>query len=331
MTNDTPGSTIPHSPHESPHESQHDSPHSAQRMILGMMRIHSLSDEEIRTLVDTALQGGITMFDHADIYGAGREPHECERRFGEAIDLRGSLREQFTLQSKCGIVRDGPYYDFSRAHILSSVEGSLKALGTDHLDVLLLHRPDALMEPDEVASAFDELESSGKVRSFGVSNHTPGQLELLRRSVEQPLQVNQIQLSLAHAAPIAAGITANMSTHGRPPPAESVVSDLGTLDYCRARDIQVQAWSPFQGPGGAFIGDPAYAELNEALTRIGAHYGATATTVAAAWLLRHPAGIQVVLGTTNPGRVVEALRAVDVPLTRPEWYELLRASGQPVP
>ena len=219
-------------------------PAGPERIALGMMRIDSLSDAEIRTLVDTAVDCGIRLIDHADIYGPGEAPHGCERRFGEAVDLSGGRRESVLLQSKCGIVRGGPYYDFSRDHIVSAVEGSLRALGTDYLDTLLLHRPDALMEPEEVASAFDELEASGKVRAFGVSNHTPGQLELLRSTVRQPLRVNQLQLSLAHAAPIAAGVTANMSTYGRPSPGAPVASDFGVLDYCQLHGIEPQAWSP---------------------------------------------------------------------------------------
>lgn len=295
-------------------------------VVLGLMRIAQTSDEQIRELVAAARDVGITFVDHADIYGG--EPHTCERRFAEALDLSAAEREQLTIQSKCGIVRDGPYFDFSYDHIIDSVHGSLQALSTDYLDILLLHRPDALVQPDEVARAFDELHAAGKVRAFGVSNHTPGQIELLRKSLNQPLVANQLQLSLVHAPMIAQPMAANMAHLD-----QSVMRDGGVLDYCRLNDLTVQAWSPFQAGGGrgVFLGSPDYPELNAVIDRLAAEYGVDPIAIATAWITRHPAQLQVVLGSTNPGRVCAAAQGSDLPLSRPQWYELARAAGHHVP
>lgn len=296
-------------------------------VVLGLMRIESMSDEAVRELVETGLEAGIDMIDHADIYGS--ELHACEARFAEAMQLTPAQREELTIQSKAGIVKDGPYFDFSYDHLVSSVEASLRALRTDYLDVLLLHRPDALVEPDEVARAFDHLESTGKVRAFGVSNHTPGQIELLRRSVRQPIVANQVQLSITHSPLIAQGVAANMAGED-----QSIVRDGGGLvDYCRLHDITLQAWSPFQAGffNGVFLGNPDYAELNAVVDRLAGAYGVDPIAIATAWITRHPAGIQVILGTTNPDRVRAAADGSDIPLTRAEWYELFRAAGHIVP
>jgi predicted oxidoreductase len=295
-------------------------------VVLGLMRIQEKTDEEVRTLVRTARDAGISFFDHADVYGS--EPHGCEKRFAEAMRLTSSEREQIVLQTKAGIVREGPYFDFSYDHIVESVDGSLAALGTDYIDILLLHRPDALVEPDEVARAFDDLSAAGKVRSFGVSNHTPGQMELLRRSMSQPIVANQVQLSLTHAPLVAQGVAANMQALD-----QSVSRDSGTLDYCRLNDITVQAWSPFQAGffTGVFLGSPEYPELNAVIDRLAKQYDVPAIAVATAWITRHPAQMQVVLGTTSPERVAAAALGSDVPLTRSEWYELFRAAGYAVP
>ncbi|WP_432562614.1 aldo/keto reductase [Kineococcus sp. SYSU DK003] len=295
-------------------------------VVLGLMRIAEMDDEAIRTLVATGREAGITMVDHADVYGGSL--HKCEERFAQAVKLSSSERENTVIQTKCGIVPDGPYFDFSHEHILSSVEGSLKALDTDHIDVLLLHRPDALVEPDEVARAFDELHAAGKVRAFGVSNHTPGQLELLRRSVKQPLVANQLQLSVTHAPIVAQGVAANMQDLD-----QSISRDSGILDYCRLHDITVQAWSPFQAGffDGVFLDNPKYPELNAVLDRLAAQYDVPTIAVATAWITRHPANMQVVLGTTNPERVRAAAQGSDLPLTKAEWYELFRAAGYRVP
>jgi len=297
----------------------------ASNVILGLMRIADLDDKEVQTLVGTAIDSGINFFDHADVYGG--KTHGCEQRFGEAISFSDAERESVIIQSKVGI-RDG-YWDFSKEHILESVDGSLKALNTPYLDILLLHRPDTLMEPDEIAAAFDELQSSGKVRNFGVSNQTPGQVELLKRSVTQPLPFNQVQLSITHAPLIAQGVAANMAGLD-----QSIDRDLGILDYARLNDITLQAWSPFQKGffDGVFLGDREnFAELNDALDDLAAKYDVTPTGIAVAWITRHPANLQVVLGTTKPERVIESAAGSEIPLTRQEWYRLFTAAGHLLP
>ena len=294
-------------------------------VVLGLMRIAAMSDAEVDALVRTAIEVGITMFDHADVYG-GR-PHECEARFGDAVKLSPRERDGLMIQSKVGI-RNG-YFDFSEAHILSSVDASLSALKTDYLDILLLHRPDALVEPEEVAAAFDKLHAAGKVRRFGVSNQTPGQIELLKASVRQPLSFNQVQLSLTHANLIAQGVAANMGGLD-----QSVVRDVGLLDYSRLHGMMLQAWSPFQKGffNGPFVGDRTeYAALNDVLDEQAARYGVTPTGIAVAWITRHPANIQVVLGTTKAPRVREAAAGSSVPMTRPDWYALFTAAGHILP
>lgn len=299
----------------------------APNVVLGVMRIQDKSDDEVRELVSTARDAGIDFIDHADVYGS--DLHGCETRFAEALQLTPSQRAEFTLQTKCGIVRDGPYFDFGYDHILESVEGSLRALQTDYIDILLLHRPDALVEPEEVARAFDELEAAGKVRAFGVSNHTPRQIDLLRKYVKQPIVANQLQLSITHAPILAQGVAANMNDQ-----VQSVTLDGGGIvDYCRLNDITVQAWSPFQAAffTGVFLGNPDYADLNAVLDRLAAAYDVPPIAVATAWITRHPANMQVVLGTTTPERVAAAALGSDLPLTRAEWYELFRAAGHIVP
>jgi predicted oxidoreductase len=296
----------------------------ASNIVLGLMRISSLDDGQIRDLVGAARDEGINFYDHADIYGGD---HGCERRFGDAISFSPAERGQVIIQSKVGI-RDG-FFDFSAEHITSSVNESLQALRTDYLDVLLLHRPDTLVEPDEVASAFDQLHRDGKVRHFGVSNHTPGQIELLKRSLNQPLIFNQVQLSITHAPIMASGISANMAGL-----AQSIDRDNGILDYSRLHDITLQAWSPFQKGffDGVFLGDREnYGELNSGLDELAAKYGVTPTGIAVAWITRHPADIQVVLGTTKPERVRESAAGSEIPLTRQEWYRLFTAAGYVVP
>lgn len=297
----------------------------ASNIVLGLMRISSLDDEQIRSLVRTARDAGITMFDHADVYGG--EPHGCERRFGDAGAVPASERDQVVIQSKVGI-RDG-FFDFSREHILRSVDESLQALRTDYLDILLLHRPDTLVEPDEVALAFDELQSAGKVRAFGVSNQTPGQIELLQRSLSQPLVANQVQLSITHAPLIAQGVAANMAGLD-----QSISRDNGILDYARLHDIVLQAWSPFQKGffDGVFLGDREnFAELNDVIDELAEKYDVTPTAIAVAWITRHPAGMQVVLGTTNEQRVRDSAAGSEIPLTRQEWYRLFTSAGHTLP
>ena len=299
----------------------------APNVVLGLMRIQEKTDDEVRELIGAARDTSIDFFDHADVYGS--DLHGCEKRFAEAMRLTPAQRDEITLQTKCGIVRDGPYFDFSYEHIMSSVEGSLRALDTDRIDILLLHRPDALVEPEEVARAFDELEASGKVRAFGVSNHTPRQIDLLRSAVTQPIVANQLQLSITHSPIVVQGLASNMQGFD-----QSVVLDGGGIvDYCRLHDITVQAWSPFQSGffTGVFLGSPDYPELNAVIDRLAAAYDVPAIAIATAWITRHPANMQVVLGTTSPDRVAGAALGSDIPLTRAEWYELARAAGHRVP
>jgi len=299
-------------------------------IILGLLRIADLSDEAIRTLVRTAMESGVTYFDHADTYGVESYSgplHVCEKRFAEALQLSSAEREKLIIQTKCGNKLGS--FDFSAEHLLAAANGSLKALRTDYIDVLLLHRPDALVEPEEVARAFDDLYNSGKVRHFGVSNHTPGQIELLKKYVTRPIIINQVQLSLTHCPIIATGLAANMQLVD-----QSIDRDNGLLDYSRLHDITLQAWSPFQRYlfDGTFLGDRQnYAELNDIIDRLAAKYAVPSAAIAVGWITRHPANMQVVLGTTRPQRVIDASEGSDVPLTREEWYELFTAAGHLVP
>jgi predicted oxidoreductase len=300
----------------------------ASNIIVGAMRIESLSDEQIRAMYRAGRDGGVNFFDTADVYGSA--DHVAERRLAEALRLTSAERAEVFIQTKAGIVReDGPYFDFSAAHILQAVDGSLAALNTDYIDVLLLHRPDALVEPDEVAEAFDQLKAQGKVRHFGVSNHTVGQMELLRRSLNVPIVANQLQLSVTHAPLIAEGVATNMQ--GLP---QSIDRGAGILDYCRLHHITVQAWSPFQAGffTGPFLGDRQhYGELNDVIDSLAARYEVPPIAIATAWITRHPAAIQVVTGTTNPERIAGACLGSDIPLTRAEWYAVFRAAGYTVP
>jgi predicted oxidoreductase len=300
---------------------------TAPAVIAGMMRIDDKDDAHIRTLYETNRAAGIDFFDHADIYGGSM--HHCEARFADALQLSSSERDEIVLQTKCGIVPSQGMFDFSYEHIVAQVEGSLAALRTDRLDVLLLHRPDALVEPEEVARAFGDLESAGKVKAFGVSNHTPRQIDLLRTAVRQPLVANQLQLSITHAPIIAQPVAANMAAHE-----QSIVRDGGGIvEYCRINGITIQAWSPFQDgfSHGVFLGNSEYPELNAVIDRLAAVHGVTPIAIATAWITRHPAGMQVVLGTTTPQRVRDAAAGADIELTRPEWYELFRAGGHLLP
>jgi predicted oxidoreductase len=297
----------------------------ASNVVLGLMRIAELDAEEIRTLVATAREVGINFFDHADVYGP--PPHGCEQLFGDAVTFSPAEREQVIIQTKVGI-RPGTF-DFSKEHILESVNGSLKAMGLDYIDVLLLHRPDTLVEPEEVAAAFDQLHESGKVRNFGVSNQTPGQVELLKRFVTQPLAFNQVQLSITHSPLIAAGIATNMAGLD-----QSIDRDNGILDYSRLNEITLQAWSPFQKGffDGVFLGDREnFADLNDAIDELAAKYDVTPTAIAVAWITRHPANMQVILGTTKPERVRDSAAGSEIPFTREEWYRLFTTAGHILP
>ncbi|RKR73230.1 aldo/keto reductase [Frondihabitans australicus] len=300
-------------------------PKPASTIILGLMRIMPLDDSQVRDLVSAAREEGINFFDHADVYGGS--PHAAEAHFGDAVQFSSTEREEVILQSKVGI-RDG-FWDFSTEHILESVDLSLKALRTDYLDILLLHRPDPLVEPEEVAAAFDALESSGKVRHFGVSNHMPLQVELLKTAVKQPLVANQVQLSVTHAPMIAAGVAANMKGLD-----QSLDLDNGILDYSRIHGMTLQAWSPFQKGffDGIFLGDREnYAELNDAIDELAGKYGVGPAAIAVAWITRHPADMQVVLGTTSIEHLRDSAKGADVVLTRQEWSRLFTAAGAILP
>lgn len=288
---------------------------------MGCMRIVELENADaVKGWVDTALEHGINFFDHADIYGKGR----CEELFGQV--LTPSLREKIILQSKCSI-RPGIAFDFSKEHILNSVDGILKRLNTEYLDILLLHRPDALMEPEEVADAFRILKESGKVRHFGVSNQTPMQMELLSKYCDEPLLINQLQLSIAHCPMINSGINANMYNDS------GINRDGGVLEYCRLKDITIQAWSPFQYGmfEGVFLGNEKFAELNKVIDNLAEKYNVTNSAIAVAWILRHPAGIQTIVGTTNKDRIAQISKASEIRLTREEWYALYMAAGNKLP
>ena len=294
---------------------------TASAVSLGCMRMSKLDDYGVDAVMDTAIENGINYFDHADIYGGGNS----EVLFGGYLKRHAGIRDKIFIQTKCAI--HDKQYDFSKEHIISSVEGSLTRLGVDYVDALLLHRPDTLMEPEEVAEAFDLLQSTGKVRNFGVSNHNPMQIELLKTAVKQPLIINQLQFSVTEAGMVTSGMNVNMKN------GESVVHDGGVLEYSRIKNITIQAWSPFQYGffGGTFVDNNDFPELNAKLREISEKYGITKTGVAAAWILRHPANIQLIAGTMNPEHLAEVCRAADVTLTRSEWYEIYRAAGHCLP
>ncbi|MFC4809789.1 aldo/keto reductase [Paenibacillus sp. GCM10023250] len=290
-------------------------------LAVGCMRINQLDKAGAERFVQTALEAGANFFDHADIYGGGK----CEEIFADAIHMSDDVREKIMLQSKCGI-RQGQF-DFSKEHILGSVDKILQRLRTDYLDVLLLHRPDALVEPEEVAEAFDQLASSGKVRHFGVSNQNPNQISLLKKFVKQPIVANQLQLSITNATMISNGINVNMENDS------SINRDGSILDYCRLHDITIQPWSPFQFGffEGVFLDNPKFPELNAQIDEIAKKYDVSNTTIAIAWLLRHPANMQPVTGTTNIERLKDCIRAAEIRLTREEWYAIYRAAGNILP
>ncbi len=292
------------------------------RIALGCMRLGDKPEERAKAVIAAALDEGVNMFDHADIYADG----ESERKFGRAFKALGISRDKVILQSKCGIRKDLGTFDFSKKHIVEAAEGSLKRLGTDYLDILLLHRPDALMEPEEVAEAFDALFRAGKVRFFGVSNFSPYQIELLKGGRVEVI-ANQLQFSLMHAAMVEEGLNVNMYND------ESVQRNGDILNYCRLNGIAVQAWSPLNYGffGGIFVGNGKFPALNAELSRLGEKYGCTPAAIAFAWILRHPAKMQVIAGTTDPEHLRTLCRGAEVGLTREEWYGLYRSTGKILP
>lgn len=291
-------------------------------VVMGCMRISEFTESQAQEWIEAALELGINHFDHADIYGGGK----CETIFGKALKACPSLREKMIIQSKCGI-RPG-FFDFSKEHIINSVDLILSRLGTDSIDSLLLHRPDTLIEPEETAEAFQQLFDSGKVRSFGVSNQNPMQIELLQKYSSQKLIFNQLQLSIAHTPMIDSGIASNM---GIP---QSIERTGSILEYCRLKDITIQAWSPFQYgffEGNFLTADEKYPELTKLLDELAKKYSVTRAGIATAWLTRHPADMQVIIGTTSITHMKESCAGSELPLTRAEWYGLYKAAGNILP
>ena len=293
-------------------------------IVLGMMRIENKSVKEVEELVETALSVGINAFDLADIYGRGR----CEELLGLVLKNRPDLREKMWIQSKCGIrIEEFTYFDFSKDYIIKSVDGILQRLKIDHLDSLLLHRPDALMESDQVAEAFDLLYKQGKVRNFGVSNQNPMMMELLKKDVKQPLAVNQLQLSAAFTPGFESGFHVNMED------SQAAMRDGSIFEYCKLHDVVIQAWSVLQFGyfKGNFVGNEKFQALNQVLDRLAIKYGVTPSTIAISWILRYPAKMQAVVGTTNPKHLREVSQAANFSLTRKEWYEIYLAAGNNLP
>lgn len=300
-------------------------PQSASQIILGCMRMPALNTDDAADLIRTAYELGINFFDHATCYG---RDGEAEMRFGDAFPKTGIRREDVYIQSKCGILSEKGEFNWSKETILESVDDSLRRLKFDYLDALLLHRPDLLYEPEQITEAFDELEKSGKVRFFGVSNVPTMMFEVLRKYVRQPLVINQLQFSLEQSQLIDQTLYVNNLTTER-----SIDRDNGTLDYCRLHDITVQAWSPLQRGffQGCFVDDPELPELNRVLGELGEQYGVSKTAIAIAWILRHPAKIQAIAGTMNPSHLRDICEATKVDLTHNEWYRLYLASGKYLP
>ncbi|WP_041556584.1 aldo/keto reductase [Carnobacterium sp. 17-4] len=288
-------------------------------IALGCMSMGKLSPDKASKVINNALDLEIDFFDLADIYGGGK----AEEIFGKVIEMDPSIREKMLIQSKVGI-RKGSY-DFSKEHLIESVDGVLKRLQTDYLDVLLLHRPDALVEPEIVAEVFDELEKSGKVRNFGVSNHNPYQIELLKNYVQQPLVANQLQFSVMHTGMVDAGINVNTKFDS------GINRDGGVLDYSRLEAMTIQAWSPIKSGGDIFVDNKNYPEVNAKLKEIGERYGLSNSATAIAWILRHPANMQAVVGTMTPDRLTDYSKASEVRMTHDEWYEIYRAAGNKLP
>ena len=293
-------------------------------IVLGMMRIEDKSVKEVEELVETALSVGINAFDLADIYGRGR----CEELLGLVLKNSPDLREKMWIQSKCGIrIEEFTYFDFSKDYIIKSVDGILQRLKINHLDSLLLHRPDALMESDQVAEAFDLLYKQGKVRDFGVSNQNPMMMELLKKDVKQPLAVNQLQLSAAFTPGFESGFHVNMED------SQAAMRDGSIFEYCKLHDVVIQAWSVLQFGyfKGNFVGNEKFQALNQVLDRLAIKYGVTSSTIAISWILRYPAKMQAIVGTTNPKHLIEASQATNFSLTRKEWYEIYLAAGNNLP
>lgn len=293
----------------------------ASQIVLGCMRIADKTVEEVEALVKTAMENGINFFDHADIYGGGKS----EELFGEVLKRNPSWRKDMIIQSKCGIRRG--FYDFSKEHIIASVDASLQRLQCEYLDILLLHRPDTLMEPEIVAEAFDELYKDGKVKHFGVSNMNTMQMELLKKFCKFPLMINQLQFNPVNATIIDSGINVNMDNAG------AVDRDGSILEYARIHNITIQPWSIMQASWekGTFLNHPDYQKLNETLNDLGKKYGVSASAMNVAWILRHPANMQPIAGTASPEHLKELCKASEIEITREEWYQIYLSAGKMLP
>lgn len=293
----------------------------ASAISVGCMRNAGFSPKELNHFIHTALEHEVNFYDHADIYADG----EAEIRFGQALRLTPGLRDKILLQSKCGICNG--YYDLSKQHILECVDRSLQRLQVERLDLLLLHRPDALFEPDEIAEAFDTLEKNGKVGAFGVSNFNASQMKLLQKKLKQRLFINQLQFGIMHSEPIDAGIYANTSQPG------AVDRDGAIFDYARMENLTIQVWSPLQYGtfSGCFVGHSGFKELNGVLEELAQKYHTVPSSIALAWIMRYPAKMQILCGTTSEQKLVQSCEATEIELTREEWYRLYRAAGHNLP
>ncbi|MFA5542524.1 MAG: aldo/keto reductase [Bacilli bacterium] len=291
------------------------------QIALGCMRIAKLSVDELEELVLAAVENGINFFDHADIYGGTKS----ESLFGEVLAKNPGLREKIIIQTKCGI-RKG-FYDSSKEHILKSVNDSLRRLQTDYIDVLLIHRPDTLMDYHEISDAFNQLYNENKVKYFGVSNMNSMQMELLKCALNHRLVANQLQFSIVHSGIIDSGINVNMKNNF------SVDHDGSILEYCRLNSVTIQAWSVLQASWeeGTFLDNPNYKDLNNKLEELGNKYNVSKAAIAISFILRHPAGIQAIVGTTKVKHLVDLTKAYNVSLTREEWYSLYLSSGKLLP
>ena len=293
------------------------------RVALGMMRLSSKNLEETKTIIKTALDAGINFFDHADIYGRGKS----EELFGQAMKDLKIDRSTIYIQSKCGIDPRIPMYNFSKEYILKSVDEILERLQTDYLDLLLLHRPDMLMDPLEINEAFKILHEKNKVRHFGVSNMNKQQLSFLQKHLDIKIEVNQLQFSIMHNDLVRTSIYTNMNE------LEPLSNSFELLDYMQEHDISMQAWSPFNYGlfEGIFIDNDKFPILNEKLAEIALKYNAEKSAIAVAWINTHPAKIQTIIGTMTPKRIIDASLGANIILTRQEWYEIYKAAGFKLP
>lgn len=296
----------------------------ASKLMLGMWRFADETPEHVAELVETCLDCGVNALDTADVYGRGH----CEELLGEAFALRPGLRDQVFLQTKVGIRKEPhTWFDFSFQHIVEGCEASLKRLNTDHVESLLLHRPDILMEPEEVAEAFTRLHDAGKVLDFGVSNMNPTTMHFLQKWLPFPIAANQMQLSAAYTPMIDAELYVDRAED------YAVMRDGGVMEYCRENDIAIQTWSSLQVgyEKKVLFGHPNHPQLNAVLERMAEEKGVTPTAVALAWILRYPAKMQAIIGTSKASRIRDAAEACSISISRQEWYEIYATDGRRVP